>query len=52
MFVCPGETAVAIPWLSIVATPVALECQVTWLVRLTVELSLYVPVAVNVSLVL
>ncbi len=35
------------PALEIVATDVVAEAQVTWLVRFCVELSEYVPVAVN-----
>ena len=43
----PAPTAVASPVLEIVATEVVAEAQVTWLVRFCVELSVYVPVAVN-----
>src|SRR5271169_670932 len=45
----PTPTPVARPVVVIVATDVVAEAQVTWLVRLAVELSEYVPVAVNCS---
>jgi hypothetical protein len=50
MLVCPVDRAVAMPLALMLATAGALDAQVTWLVRLAVELSLYVPVAVNCSL--
>jgi len=50
MLVCPVDSAVAIPLAFMLATVGALDAQVTWLVRLAPELSLYVPVAVNCSL--
>jgi hypothetical protein len=50
MLVCPADWAVAMPLALTLATAGALDDQVTWLVRLAVELSLYVPVAVNCSL--
>ena len=50
MFVCPVDTAVATPPALMLATAGALDAQVTWPVRLAVEVSLYVPVAVNGSL--
>jgi hypothetical protein len=43
----PATTAVAIPVVAIVATVVLVELQVTVAVRSAVELSEYVPVAVN-----
>jgi len=45
----PVPTAVARPALVIVATEVVAEAQVTWLVKICVELSEYVPVAMNCS---
>jgi hypothetical protein len=43
----PGATAVASPELLMVATDCVCDAQVTWLVRVCVELSEYVPMAVN-----
>ncbi len=43
------DTAVARPALEIVATELVADAQVTWLVKFCVELSEYVPVAVNCS---
>ncbi len=45
----PTPTPVARPALVIVATDAVAEAHVTWLVRFSVELSEYVPVAVNCS---
>src|SRR5271166_5954489 len=45
----PVATPVARPAVVIVATDVVAEAHVTWLVRFAVELSEYVPVAVNCS---
>jgi hypothetical protein len=50
MLVDPAPTPVASPVPLIVATPVFDDLHVTWLVMLAVELSLYVPAAVNCSL--
>ena len=50
IFVSPVERAAAMPLALMLATAGALDAQVTWLVRLAVEVSLYVPVAVNCSL--
>jgi hypothetical protein len=50
MFVCPVDTAVATPPAPMLATAGALDAQVTWPVRPAIEVSLYVPVAVNGSL--
>jgi hypothetical protein len=50
MLVCPVNRAVAMPPALMLATAGALDAQVTWLVRLAVDVSLYVPVAVNCSL--
>ena len=50
MLVCPVDTAVATPPAPMLATAGALDAQVTWPVRPAIEVSLYVPVAVNGSL--
>jgi hypothetical protein len=47
IMVLPPPAGVASPVAEIVATVVVCEAQVTWLVKSFVELSLYVPVAVN-----
>ena len=47
MLLVPGPTPIARPVELIVATAMVAEFQLTWLVRFTTELSLYVPVAVN-----
>jgi hypothetical protein len=51
MFALPVPAPVANPPVVIVATVGALEIQLTWLVRFTVLASVYVPVAVNWSVV-
>src|SRR5271157_4074404 len=49
IFEVPVPTPVARPAVVIVATDVVADAHVTWLVRFAVELSEYVPVAVNCS---
>jgi hypothetical protein len=51
MLVCPAATVVARPPAT-VATPGELDVHVARLVMLALELSLYLPVAVNCSLLL